>query len=168
MAYIFFKTANIFKNLLLEGNQREKRKANVVISLIIFLMLAETVYWSTKTYIWFKIFSVEDPKYTINDVEHFLDAGNILYQKVILYTSNFLPTVFVLTILRTFVLLGQRESFFEFNQTQTNKTQDQEPATAFLLTGEEGQQKKTDDDSGESQKDYVSINSVLEINEEIL
>ena len=79
MAYIFFKTANIFKNLLLEGNQREKRKANVVISLIIFLMLAETVYWSTKTYIWFKIFSVEDPKYTINDVEHFLDAGNILY-----------------------------------------------------------------------------------------
>jgi hypothetical protein len=83
-----------------------------------------------------------------------------------LYTSNLLPTVFVLTILRTFCLLGQRESLFEKNATpivtQTNRDQE----ATLLATGGGALDTKPVSD-GESHKDIVSLNSMVEINDEL-
>ena len=69
MIVIFYKTASIFKNLLMEGNKTGKIRANFLIWLIIFLMFLDLAFWILKTISLVKIYSHDIPTYTIKDQE---------------------------------------------------------------------------------------------------
>ena len=62
-------TANVFKNLLLEGKPKETKRVNFVIGLIIILMFGDIWYWISKTKAWYDASHMDEGfKYTINDV----------------------------------------------------------------------------------------------------
>jgi hypothetical protein len=65
MILIFYKTASVFRNLLLNDNTSAKLKASFVIWFLIILMIFDIIYWVDKSVSWYNIYKEDPPRYTI-------------------------------------------------------------------------------------------------------
>ena len=62
MIVIFYKTACIFKNLLISEDGSSRVRASCVIWLIVILMILDMIYWILKTVELTKIYSYDPPR----------------------------------------------------------------------------------------------------------
>ena len=56
MILIFYKTASVFRNLLLNDSTSAKLKATFVIWFLIILMIFDIIYWADKCLAWYDVY----------------------------------------------------------------------------------------------------------------
>ena len=84
-------------------------------------MFMEIVYWIYKLYVFYPAYNGSvKPNITILYLEEWSAWYYTVIMSFLLYCSNVLPTVFMLTILRVFYDLGQKDSLM---QSQVEKSE---------------------------------------------
>jgi hypothetical protein len=84
--------------------------------LITILMIISMIYYVHKFIIWFNIYNHDQPYYPIQDIIDFNTSPRIQCEYILLYSTNTLSTIFIVAMLRTFIVLGQHESIIAYDE----------------------------------------------------